>query len=110
MEKNSPLFARTSWTLLWRDLADLSMVHESKITGWKDSLRGAFTHWRHTSASNMLSRTGEGSDPLEISSYWAGLPLCNLGVILLLADTEMIRIFAGSTREWRYGEGAPRVQ
>lgn len=40
------------WTLLWRDLGDLSMVHESKITGWKDSLRLAFGSWQ-TFASNV---------------------------------------------------------
>lgn len=39
-------FRALSWTLLWRDLGDLSMVHESKITGWKDTLRLSFGFWR----------------------------------------------------------------
>lgn len=78
-----------SWTLLWRDLGDLSMVHESKITQWKESLRRAFGIWRQ-----HMREIGEGGDS---HIYWAGIPFAYLGEILLLSDTEQIRIFAGAS-------------
>jgi len=99
-----------SWTLLWRDLGELSMVHENKITGWKDSLRRAFRIWvGHVEGRAAGSRCEE-------ALYTVGIPFAQLGMflrschlvgypqrgadivgsILLLSDTEMIRIFAGA--------------
>jgi len=94
-----------SWTLLWRDLGELSMVHENKITGWKDSLRRAFGVW----VRYVEARYSAGG--MEEALYTVGIPFAQLGAysrcslvrvvlmkgsILLLSDTEMIRIFAGA--------------
>jgi hypothetical protein len=99
-----------SWTLLWRDLGELSMVHENKITGWKDSLRRAFGVWVRY-VEGRASVSGVRDEPL----FTVGIPFAQLGKlssiliatqvssgmlisgsILLLSDTEMIRIFAGA--------------
>jgi hypothetical protein len=92
------------------------MVHENKITGWKDSLRRAFKTWvghvegRAAVCEEALYTVGIPFAQLgECEWYyrfWSRLPV---GSILLLSDTEEIRIFAGassrSTRshvvEWR---------
>lgn len=91
-----------SWTLLWRDLGDLSMVHESKITSWKESLRQGFGVWEsHTEALRLRRHTQDcqaGSNKDEDDQlYWAGRPFSRLGCVLLLTDTEQIRIFAGAS-------------
>ena len=67
-----------SWTLLWRDLGDLSMVHESKITGWKDSLRRAFESWiGHV--MGMAGATTAAGNELALSVFWSGVPYAHLG-------------------------------
>lgn len=100
-----------SWTLLWRDLGELSMVHENKITGWKDSLRRAFKTW----VGHVEGRAAVCEEAL----YTVGIPFAQLGTssptamtrriaeltfgpgsVLLLSDTEEIRIFAGASSEW----------
>ncbi|WRT70414.1 uncharacterized protein IL334_007412 [Kwoniella shivajii] len=82
------------WTLLWRDLGDLSMVHVSKITSWKDCLRGSFEAWRNhvedTIRPQMLT--------LEHPMFSAAIPFSHLGTVLLLSDTEQVRIFAGTKK------------
>jgi hypothetical protein len=60
-----------SWTLLWRDLGELSMVHENKITGWKDSLRRAFKIW-------VGYVEGRGSVRDE-ALFSVGIPFAQLG-------------------------------
>jgi hypothetical protein len=60
-----------SWTLLWRDLGELSMVHENKITGWKDSLRRAFKTW----VGHVEGRAAV----CEESLYTVGIPFAQLG-------------------------------
>lgn len=81
------------------------MVHENKITGWKDSLRRAFGVW----VRYVEARYSAGG--MEEALYTVGIPFAQLGAyspffltsktlmigsILLLSDTEMIRIFAGA--------------
>ncbi|ORY77984.1 fungal-specific transcription factor domain-domain-containing protein [Leucosporidium creatinivorum] len=85
-----------SWTLLWRDLADLSMVQESRIATWKDSLRGGFSSWLRWASQQRAARL----PPTETDSavYWAGVPFCLLGGILLLSETELLRMLAGAPR------------
>ncbi|BEJ09842.1 hypothetical protein CcaverHIS641_0607570 [Cutaneotrichosporon cavernicola] len=79
------------WTLLWRDLGDLNMVRETKILRWKSLLCRAFESLRqHVS---LPARSGEEIDrPI----FWSGVPLAHLGCILLLTDTEAVRIYAGA--------------
>lgn len=60
-----------SWTLLWRDLGELSMVHENKITGWKDSLRRAFKTW----VGHVEGRAAVCEEAL----YTVGIPFAQLG-------------------------------
>jgi hypothetical protein len=62
-----------SWTLLWRDLGELSMVHENKITGWKDSLRRAFGVW----VRYVEARSSAGG--MEEALYTVGIPFAQLG-------------------------------
>ncbi|KII88342.1 hypothetical protein PLICRDRAFT_175941 [Plicaturopsis crispa FD-325 SS-3] len=81
-----------SWALLWRDLADLSMVQDARIIGWKDSIFRALTVWQH-----FVQERPRSSDS-DRSFYQAGLPFCFLGKILLLTETEHIRILAGAPR------------
>ncbi|KAM0746959.1 hypothetical protein T439DRAFT_383596 [Meredithblackwellia eburnea MCA 4105] len=85
-----------SWTLLWRDLADLSMVNESRIGGWKNSLRAGFSAWHQFISTTKESRlTPSRSDN---ALYWTGVPFCLLGGILLLTETELVRMIAGAPR------------
>jgi len=99
-----------SWTLLWRDLGDLSMVHEGKVTYWKDSLRRAFYAFRDHAERVFARRVAEGDNPTDVHVYWTGVPLAHLGgsqaslsatnlpgCILLLSDTELIRIYCGAS-------------
>ncbi|KAK6909640.1 hypothetical protein I203_103661 [Kwoniella mangroviensis CBS 8507] len=91
------------WTLLWRDLGDLSMVHVSKITNWKDSCRKAFDTWRTYVDDNFgMSNPSLKATPLlsrpEHPMLSAGIPFSHLGAVLLLSDTEQIRIFAGTKK------------
>ncbi|WVW85934.1 hypothetical protein I302_107972 [Kwoniella bestiolae CBS 10118] len=91
------------WTLLWRDLGDLSMVHVSKITNWKDSCRKAFDIWRVyvddnfgiAKASPLAMSIASTAEHPMLS---AGIPFSHLGTVLLLSDTEQIRIFAGTKK------------
>ena len=78
-----------SWTLLWRDLGDLSMVSESKISQWKQNLARSFEVWEQR-LSNTPSRQND-------TLLQSGLPFSRLGHVLLLTDTEKIRIFAGAS-------------
>jgi hypothetical protein len=68
-----------SWTLLWRDLADLSMVHESKIVQWKDSLRQAFGAWIQHLMTMWSNRRVEVEDTALEQLYWFGIPFAHLG-------------------------------
>jgi hypothetical protein len=81
-----------SSTVLWRDLGDLSMIPEARVSLWKDSLRRAFGVVSN-SLAGMLARRRASHEPLHI--YYTGIPLANLGKILVLSDTEALRIFAG---------------
>lgn len=99
-----------SWTLLWRDLGDLSMIHESSIAHWKSSLKRAFASWR----SHISRATAMSGHPLDRHIYLAGIPFAHLGerytrgrleltdpgCVLLLTDTEQIRIFAGASSKY----------
>jgi hypothetical protein len=89
------------------------MVHENKITGWKDSLRRAFRTW----VGHVEGRAAVCEEAL----YTVGIPFAQLGTllcldnlaygpvgfktdravgsILLLSDTEEIRIFAGASSQ-----------
>ncbi|WWC64355.1 uncharacterized protein I303_106965 [Kwoniella dejecticola CBS 10117] len=101
------------WTLLWRDLGDLSMVHVSKITSWKDSLRVSFDTWRtyieehygtnsnRNANTNMNSNSNFGVMSGQVQEHpmvSAGIPFSHLGTVLLLSDSEQIRIFAGTKK------------
>lgn len=88
-----------SWTLLWRDLSDLSMVPESKITSWKDSLYRGSRSWRVSMQERMTAAIASGGLSVTSPFYWVGLPFASLAIILLLTDTEQIRIFAGAVSE-----------
>lgn len=68
-----------SWTLLWRDLGDLSMVHEGKVTLWKDSLRRAFGAFCDHTQAMFSSRMAESGAPLDAHMYWTGIPFAHLG-------------------------------
>ena len=95
-----------SWTLLWRDLGDLSMVGDSKISQWKDSFKRAFTVWtaheeaqvpepKNTAvhqAGITFGYLGEQSAPIVV----AHCAECT-GMMLLMTETEKIRIFAGAS-------------
>ncbi|WVQ85772.1 hypothetical protein IAT38_007939 [Cryptococcus sp. DSM 104549] len=85
-----------SWSLLWRDMGDLSMVHDSKVGAWKDSMRRAFDKWRGEVSDRLALKANR--DALDTQVYWVGIPFAQLGVVLLLTDTEQIRIFAGADR------------
>lgn len=84
-----------SWTLLWRDLGDLSMIPESRVNQWKDSLRRAFVVVRDCLANLFVRRKAASPAPIDMHVYWAGIPFAHLGCILVLTDTESVRIFAG---------------
>nr|XP_019010114.1 uncharacterized protein I206_04582 [Kwoniella pini CBS 10737]OCF48895.1 hypothetical protein I206_04582 [Kwoniella pini CBS 10737] len=87
------------WTLLWRDLGDLSMVHVSKITSWKDSLRVAFDTWRtHIEEHYGPNPNSVSVQVQEHPMVSAGIPFSHLGTVLLLSDSEQIRIFAGTKK------------
>jgi hypothetical protein len=82
---------------VWRDLADLSMANDgSRTSAWKNNLRFAFSSWH-----SFMVRTKTSRSPLTESDsacFWAGVPFCLFGGILLLAETETLRIFAGGER------------
>lgn len=84
-----------SSTVLWRDLGDLSMIPEARITLWKDSLRRAFGAVSTRLSGLLAQRRAANDAPLDLHIYWTGIPLAHLGTILVLADTEALRIFAG---------------
>jgi hypothetical protein len=69
-----------SWTLLWRDLGELSMIHDNTITRWKDSLRRAFGVWRDHVGRLVEDRTraGETSESL-VHVSWSGVLFAHLG-------------------------------
>lgn len=88
-----------SCSLLWRDLGDLSMMQDAQLTQWKAAMRGAFDTWRnyvlalHT--SNVPGPDGISTNHSTLRRI--GIPFCLMGCIVLLTDTEQIRIFAGAT-------------
>jgi hypothetical protein len=92
-----------SWTLLWRDLGELSMIHDSTITRWKDSLRRAFLVWRNRVRKVVEGETTNGAVPdlPDNQVSWNGVIFAYLGCVLLLTDTEQIRIFAGASSSYR---------
>ncbi|KAL7422065.1 hypothetical protein Q5752_003840 [Cryptotrichosporon argae] len=69
-----------SWTLLWRDLGDLSFVVQSKIPHWKDSLRRAFESWRDEVTRLFARQTLAGKDGVDSHIYWAGIPFAHLDI------------------------------
>lgn len=66
-----------SWTLLWRDLGDLAMTHESKIVQWKDSLRRAFVVWVEDVEKSWSA--SQSKEPALEQLYWFGVPFARLG-------------------------------
>ncbi len=97
-----------SWTLLWRDLGDLSMIHESSISHWKTSLKRAFAAWRMYIARNHAS----SGHPLDRHIYWAGIPFAHLGASLALlvndADTRKQGVYCSSPILSRSGSSQER--
>lgn len=84
-----------SSTLLWRDLGDLRMFPEVRVTHWKNSLRRAFRVVGDT-LNTRIARLREAHEmPLDLHIYGTGIPFSHLGSILVLTDTESMRIFAG---------------
>lgn len=61
-----------SWTLLWRDLGDLSMVGDSKITQWKESLKKGFTVWTQREEQALSLGT-------DVAVHQAGMAFGHLG-------------------------------
>lgn len=99
-----------SWTLLWRDLGDLSMVGDSKITQWKGSLQRAFAVWIESVEKHSSERDGSFAETAA-QVVEAGIVFAHLGrfphlhtliagTILLMTETENIRIFAGAASKW----------
>lgn len=84
-----------SSTLLWRDLGDLSMFPESRVTHWKDSLRRAFGVVAGSLSARLAMLKAAHETPLDLQVYFTGIPFSHLGSILVLTDTENMRIFAG---------------
>ncbi|GMK53815.1 hypothetical protein CspeluHIS016_0104010 [Cutaneotrichosporon spelunceum] len=84
-----------SSTVLWRDLGELSMVPEACLNRWKGSLRCAFGAVGNRLSDLLAHRRAAHDVPLDLHVYWTGIPLAQLGKILVLSDTEALRIFAG---------------
>jgi len=87
-----------SWTLLWRDLGELSMVHENKITGWKDSLRRAFGVW----VRYVEARYSAGG--MEEALYTVGIPFAQLGAYPSYSLDEQDADDRFDTAVERYGD------
>ena len=68
-----------SWALLFRDLSDFSMVHESKILQWKDNLRKAFETWRERASALFEERRQVARSPVDMPIYWVGIPFAYMG-------------------------------
>ena len=102
-----------SYTLYFRDLGALSMVHDSKITEWKTHLSTAFNVWVSHVQALQLQNAAASKDGRDNPVHWVGTCfshlgrptvlnrlLMGLGQILLYTDTEQIRIFAGASSEF----------
>ena len=68
-----------SWALLFRDLSDFSMVHDSKISQWKESLRKAFDSWQDYTGRLYNERSIGASNPVNMPVYWIGTPFAYMG-------------------------------
>lgn len=88
-----------SWALLFRDLGALSMIGEEKIHSWKHSLSHGFQIWRTHVGRLYHDRIEGGANRFDMMIFSAGIPLCHLGIILGMSDTEEIRIFSGASSE-----------
>ncbi|KLT44556.1 hypothetical protein CC85DRAFT_8788 [Cutaneotrichosporon oleaginosum] len=84
-----------SSTVLSRDLGDLSMFPEARVAHWKDRLRASFSAVSHRLSSHLDRRRAAHEPPLDLHVYWTGMPLAQLGKILVATDTEALRVFAG---------------
>ncbi|BEI82886.1 hypothetical protein CcaverHIS002_0307540 [Cutaneotrichosporon cavernicola] len=84
-----------SSTVLWRDLGDLSMIPAARVRRWKNSLRRAFGVVGDRLSGLLAQRRAAHDTPLDLHVYWTGIPLAQLGKILVLSDTKSLRIFAG---------------
>ena len=68
-----------SWALLFRDLSDFSMVHDSKILQWKESLRKAFDSWLQHTGRLYSDRSLSTANPVDMPVYWIGTPFAYMG-------------------------------